>query len=88
MLSSEPEAIEEKTGWKATQFIGSRCDSREYRGGDVGSQEAGSSLRLEREVGVALSSSDFNAAFWDSRSIIYGKNLVRHHSDSLGISDK
>jgi hypothetical protein len=62
------------------QFIGSRCDSREYRG-DLGSQDEGSWLRFKREVGVTLSSSDRNAAFRDSRSIICDRILVRHCCD-------
>lgn len=38
--------------------------------GDRGSQEEGSRLRCDREVGVALSSSDWRLLFRDSRSMI------------------
>jgi hypothetical protein len=75
--------MEENIGWNATQFIVFRCDSRECRV-DFGSQEVGSWLRLEREVGVALSSSDCNAAIRDSRSIVCDRKLVSHRSKSGG----
>jgi hypothetical protein len=39
------------------------CDSSEYRGEGLGSQEVGSWLRLEREEGVMLSSSDFEERY-------------------------
>ena len=71
VVSSEPEAREEKMGWNATQLTGERCDWRVCLAGDRGSQEAGSWLRRERDVGVALSSSDWRFEFRDSRSIIY-----------------
>jgi hypothetical protein len=58
-------------GWKATQFMGSLCDSSVWRGGGFGSQAAGS-FRFEREVGVALSSSVCRASFRLSRSMICG----------------
>ena len=80
--SSEPVATREKLGWKERQFMGFWCDSRESRGGDLGSQEMGSWLRLERVAGVALSSSACNVAFRDSRSAIYCIILVRHQHGS------
>ena len=58
VVSSEPEAREEKMGWKATQLTGERWDCRVCLAGERGSQEAGSWFLREREVGVALSSSD------------------------------
>ncbi len=71
VVSSEPEAREEKMGWNATQLTGERCDWRVCLAGDRGSQEVGSWFRREREVGVALSSSDWRLELRDSRSIIY-----------------
>lgn len=62
--------MEENIGWNATLFMVAWCDSKQCRG-DLGSQEAGSWLRFEREVGVALSSSDCSAPFRASSSIIW-----------------
>jgi hypothetical protein len=67
------------------QLIVLRCDSRVYRGSELGSQDDGSLLRIERDTGVALSSSDCNAAFLDSRSIICNKAAVRYHVAELGL---
>ena len=75
VVSSEPEASEEKMGWKATQVMGERCDCSICRAGDRGSHEAGSWLRRERDVGVALSSSDWRLELRDSRSIICGSSF-------------
>ena len=70
VVSSEPDAREEKMGWKATQLTGERWDCKVWRAGDRGSQEAGSWLRRERDVGVALSNSDWRLELRASRSII------------------
>ena len=42
VVSSDPEAKEEKMGWKATHVTGERWDCKVWRAGDRGSQEAGS----------------------------------------------
>ena len=64
------------------QEISYWCDSRVYRAGLLGSQEVGSWLRLDREEGVALSSSDCNVASRDSRSIIYSMILVKGRDEN------
>lgn len=71
VVSSDPEAREEKIGWKATQFTGPRCDCSVCLAGARGSHDTGSMLRREREVGVAESSSDWSTVLRDSRSIIF-----------------
>ena len=75
VVSSEPEAREEKMGWNATQLTGERWDWRVCLAGERGSQEAGSWFRRERDVGVALSSSDWRFELRDSRSIIYNDKI-------------
>lgn len=75
--SSEPEATEEKRGWKAKQLIESRCPSSACLDGVLGSQEAGSWFRFDRELGVALSTSDCSAAFLASSSRIYSLPRVQ-----------
>ena len=72
VVSSEPEAREENIGWKATHVTGDRWDWRVWRAGDRGSQVVGSWLRRERDVGVALSNSDWRFELRASRSIIWG----------------
>ena len=57
VVSSEPEAREEKIGWNATQVIGERWDWRVCRAGARGSQAVGSWFFRRREVGVVDSSS-------------------------------
>jgi hypothetical protein len=57
VVSSEPEASDENTGWKATQVMGERCDWRVCRAGARGSQLVGSWFLLMSEVGVVESSS-------------------------------
>ena len=71
VVSSDPDAREEKIGWKATQFTGPLCDCKVCRAGERGSQAAGSAFRRDIEVGVAESNSDCKAEFRCSNSIIF-----------------
>jgi hypothetical protein len=57
VVSSEPDASDEKTGWNATQVIGERWDWRVCRAGARGSQLVGSWFLRRSDVGVPESSS-------------------------------
>src|SRR5690242_6909672 len=59
VVSSDPEASEEKMGWNATQVMGERWDWRVCRAGARGSHAVGSWFFRRSEVGVVESSS-----FW------------------------
>lgn len=72
VVSSDPEAREEKIGWKATQVMGARWDCSVCIAGECGSQVVGSALRREREdVAVAVVSSCWRVLLLDSRSKIF-----------------
>lgn len=83
VVSSEPDARDVKTGWKATHVTGFWCDWSVCRAGALGSQLVGSWFRLERDVGVALSTSDWRAADRDSSSIICDRPQISTRDEPL-----